>query len=141
VRRFRSDQGLKPGQRVAARVSGPGFAEIAGHAPAVRALARLTEPADGFTASATVEVSLSAGLAHVALDLSGAVDVVAERKRLQKDLAAAQKELKQTEAKLGNEAFLAKAPADVVDKIRARRDVAATDIDRITARLDALPVA
>jgi len=141
VRRFRSDQGLKPGQRVAARVSGPGFAEIAGHAPAVRTLARLTEPADGFTASATVEVSLSAGLAHVALDLSGAIDVVAERKRLQKDLAAAQKELKQTEAKLGNEGFLAKAPADVVDKIRARRDVAATDIDRITARLDALPVA
>jgi valyl-tRNA synthetase len=88
-----------------------------------------------------VEVSLSAGLAHVALDLSGAIDVVAERKRLQKDLAAAQKELKQTEAKLGNEGFLAKAPADVVDKIRARRDVAATDIDRITARLDALPVA
>ncbi|HKS45988.1 MAG TPA: valine--tRNA ligase [Amycolatopsis sp.] len=140
VRRFRSDQGLKPGQRVAAQVSGAGFASIAGHQPAFRTLARLTDPGDGFTASATVEVALSGGMAHVALDLSGAVDVAAERKRLRKDLTAAQKELKQTEAKLGSEAFLAKAPAEVVDKIRARREVATADIDRISARLDALPV-
>lgn len=138
VRRFRSDQGLKPGQRVAAQVRGSGFADIAPHEGSVRTLARLIEPTDGFTASATVEVALSGGLAHVALDLSGAVDITAERKRLQKDLAAAQKELKQTEAKLGNEAFLAKAPADVVDKIRGRRAVAAADIDRISTRLDAL---
>jgi valyl-tRNA synthetase len=43
-----------------------------------------------------------------------------------------------TSAKLGNDAFLAKAPAEVVDKIRARRDLAAEEVERITARLAAL---
>ncbi|WP_027931678.1 valine--tRNA ligase [Amycolatopsis thermoflava] len=141
IRRFRSDQGLKPGQRVAARVNGAGFADVSAHEEAVRALARLTAPEDGFTASASVEVSLSSGNVHVELDLSGAVDVAAERKRLEKDLAAAQKELKQTEGKLGNQAFLDKAPADVVEKIKVRRDAAAADIERLTARLGSLPTA
>jgi valyl-tRNA synthetase len=57
----------------------------------------------------------------------------------EKDLAAARKELTQTEAKLGNEAFIAKAPEQVVAKIKARKETAAADIDRITARLAALP--
>ena len=35
-------------------------------------------------------------------------------------------------AKLDNEAFLAKAPADVVDKIRGRQQVAREEVDRIT---------
>ncbi|RZQ60439.1 valine--tRNA ligase [Amycolatopsis suaedae] len=141
VRRFRSEQGLKPGQRVAARVTGPGFDELAAHAAAVATLGRLTEPGDGFAATVSLEVTLSGGAATVELDLSGAVDVVAERKRLEKDLGVAQKELKQTEGKLGNQAFLDKAPEQVVEKIRLRRDAAAGDIERITARLAALPSA
>ncbi|SFP97228.1 valyl-tRNA synthetase [Amycolatopsis arida] len=139
VRRFRADQGLKPGQRVVATLSGPGYDGIAGHEAAVRALARLTEPGDGFTESAALEVGLTAGAVNVRLDLSGAIDVAAERKRLRKDLAVAEKELKQAEAKLGNAAFLEKAPAEVVEKIRARRNTAEADIHRITARLDSLP--
>jgi valyl-tRNA synthetase len=74
----------------------------------------------------------------VEVDTSGTVDVAAERRRLEKDLAAAHKELSGTSAKLGNDAFLAKAPAEVVDKIRARRDLAAEEVERITARLAAL---
>jgi valyl-tRNA synthetase len=139
IRRFRSDQGLKPGQRVAARIAGPGFDEVAGHDGAVRTMVRLTEPADGFTPSASLEVSLRAGTATVEIDLSGAVDVTAERKRLQKDLAAAEKELEQTERKLGNPSFVDKAPADVVDKVKVRKENAVSEIDRITARLAALP--
>ncbi|MBK1786414.1 valine--tRNA ligase [Prauserella cavernicola] len=139
IRRFRSDQGLKPGQRVTTRLSGPGFAELAGHEEAIRALARLGDPGDDFAATASIEVALAGGAATVEVDTSGTIDVAAERKRLQKDLAVAEKELKQTEGKLGNQAFLDKAPADVVDKIRGRRDTAAADIERITARLDSLP--
>ncbi|SHF44389.1 valine--tRNA ligase [Streptoalloteichus hindustanus] len=139
IRRFRSDQGLKPGQRVAARLVGLAEAEQGGHEAAVRSLARLDAPADGFTASASLEVGLPGGTVVVELDLSGAVDVVAERKRLAKDLAAAEKELAGCEAKLGNPKFTDKAPADVVAKIRDRRDAAAADIDRLRARLAALP--
>ncbi|MFI6030541.1 valine--tRNA ligase [Amycolatopsis magusensis] len=139
VRRFRSEQGLKPGQKVAARVSGAGYAALSAQDAAIRSLVRLTDAGDDFTASVSLEVGLSGGVAEVELDLSGAVDVVAERKRLEKDLGLAEKELKQTEAKLGNQAFLDKAPDAVVDKIKLRRETALSDIDRITTRLTALP--
>ncbi|MEY8043465.1 valine--tRNA ligase [Saccharopolyspora cebuensis] len=141
IRRFRSDQGLKPGQRVAAELDGLAVLGLDGHLAAVRSLARVTEPGDGFTASASIEVGLTGGTVSVALDLSGAVDVAAERKRLDKDLAAAEKELAGTDKKLTNQSFLEKAPAEVVDKIKLRRDAAQADIARINARLAALPEA
>ncbi|MDJ0394500.1 valine--tRNA ligase [Rhodococcus sp. G-MC3] len=136
VRRFRSDQGLKPSQKVAAKLVGIDDADLAGQVPATRALAKITEPEDGFSATASVEVRLTNATVTVELDTSGTVDLVAERARLVKDLAAAEKELAQTTGKLGNEAFLAKAPDAVVDKIRSRRQIATEEIARIQARLD-----
>jgi valyl-tRNA synthetase len=75
----------------------------------------------------------------VALDTRGAIDVAAERARLTKDLAAAEKEIAQCRAKLDNEAFTSKAPAAVVAKIGDRLTAAEADRDRITAQLAALP--
>lgn len=141
IRRFRSDQGLKPGQKVAARLGGVDELGLATHVPAVRTLAKVTEPDGGFTSSASLEAGLAAGNVIVELDLSGAIDVGAERKRLTKDLAAAEKELDGTGKKLGNPNFTDKAPAEVVDKIKARRETAQADIERITARLATLPEA
>ncbi|GHE41912.1 valine--tRNA ligase [Streptomyces vinaceus] len=136
VRRFRKEQGLQDGQKVPARVDLTGTA-LAAHEAAMRQLLRLQPEGEGFTATATLPV---AG-ATVALDLSGTIDVAAERGRLSKDLAAAEKEKQQAEAKLGNEAFLAKAPDNVVDKIKGRLSKAEADIARIQAQLDALPAA
>ncbi|MCV7385006.1 valine--tRNA ligase [Mycolicibacter longobardus] len=141
VRRFRSDQGLRDRQRVPARLSGIDDADLATQLAAVASQAWLTEPGDGFAPSATVEVRLGVGAKStvvVELDTSGTVDIAAERRRLEKDLATAQKELGATSAKLGNEAFLAKAPDAVVDKIRARQQLARDEVDRITSRLSAL---
>lgn len=138
VRRFRSDQGLRDRQRVPARLVGIAEADLTTQAAATTSLAWLTEPADDFTPSAAVEVRLSHGTVLVELDTSGTVDVAAERRRLEKDLAAAQKELAQTTAKLGNEEFLAKAPDAVVDKIRGRQQIAGEEVERITARLAGL---
>jgi valyl-tRNA synthetase len=76
---------------------------------------------------------------HVELDTSGAIDVAAERARLGRDLAAARKELDQAERKLGNPAFTEKAPATVVDGIKARREAAVAEIERVNARLATLP--
>ncbi|MEV3960137.1 valine--tRNA ligase [Nocardia sp. NPDC050193] len=135
IRRFRSDQGLNDKQKVAARVLGLDAAGLAHLHPEVSTLGRLTEPGADFVATASVEVRLSGTTVTVEVDTSGTVDLAAERRRLEKDLAVAQKELAGTEAKLGNEAFLAKAPEAVVDKIRARREVAAAEVERIGARL------
>lgn len=140
VRRFRSDQGVKPGQRVPARM-GLAAADLAAQEPAVRSLVRLEAPGEDFTATASIEVRLSRATITVELDTSDAVDLAAERKRLEKDLRAAEKELAGTGRKLGNEAFLAKAPEQVVAKIRARHAVAEEEIARLTARLEGLPEA
>jgi valyl-tRNA synthetase len=75
----------------------------------------------------------------VELDTAAGIDVAAERRRMEKDLAAARKEHDQAERKLGNESFLAKAPADVVIKTRDRLDAARADMARISGRLAALP--
>ncbi|QDQ93614.1 valine--tRNA ligase [Rhodococcus sp. WB9] len=138
VRRFRSDQGLKPSQRVPARISGIAEADLDTQLAAVTSLARLTDPEDGFAVSASVEVRLSKATVTVDLDTSGNVDLGAEKARLEKDLAAAQKELAGTTVKLSNEAFLAKAPDAVKEKIRTRQQIATEEIERITKRLKEL---
>lgn len=138
VRRFRSDQGLADRQKVSARLAGIEEAGLSNQVAAVTSLAWLTAPGDEFTASAAVEVRLSGATVVVELDTSGTIDVAAERRRLEKDLAAAQKELAQTTAKLGNADFLAKAPEAVVDKIRGRQQLAQDETDRITTRLAGL---
>ena len=138
VRRFRSDQGLNDRQRVPARLVGIGDADLNSQVPAVGALAWLTEPGDGFTPSASVEVRLARATVVVELDTSGTVDVAAERRRLEKDLAAAEKELVQTASKLDNTDFLAKAPDAVVEKIRARQQLAREEVQRISGRLAGL---
>jgi len=138
VRRFRSDQGLADRQKVPARLGGLDTAGLAGQAAAVTALSWLTDPTADFTPIVSVEVRLSSGTVNVELDTSGSVDFDAERRRLEKDLAAAQKELAATTAKLDNQAFLAKAPGDVVDKIRSRQQIAREETARIGARLASL---
>ena len=139
IRRFRSEQGLRPGQRVPAKLSGTGHAGLQAHEKAIRSLARLDESDDSFTASASLDASLATGKIVVKLDLSGAIDVAAERKRLAKDLAGAEKERTQCESKLANPNFLSRAPEDVVAKIRQRRDAATAEITRLNAQLAALP--
>jgi valyl-tRNA synthetase len=135
IRRFRSDQGLRPGQRVPARLAGIEGTALAAHEDGIRALLRLTPPGDGFAPSA----ALAAEGVTVELDLAGTIDVEAERRRLEKDLAAARKEAQQMSAKLGNESFTSRAPAEVVEKSRQRLAAAEADIARLEGRLATLP--
>ena len=130
VRRFRNDQGVKPSQKIPGRFIAP--ADVTAYASAMAFLLKLelTE----FTPSASVEI----GSMKVELDLSGTVDVVAERARLEKDLVTAQKDMKTAEVKLSNEGFMAKAPANVVAEIKERMAATSADIERITAQLAAL---
>ena len=140
LRRFRSDQGVKPSQKVPAALDFAA-ADLVDFEEAVRSLVRLETPAEGFAETASIEVRLSQATIAVQLDTSGTVDVAAERKRLEKDLAAAQKELDNAAKKLGNENFLSKAPEKVVEGIRERQRVAQEEFDRITTRLEGLPQA
>jgi valyl-tRNA synthetase len=66
------------------------------------------------------------------------VDVVAERERLGKDLARFEKEQANAQRQLGNEAFLAKAPAAVVEGIRRRAAELVLLIEKARSGLEAL---
>jgi len=137
VRRFRSDQGLRPGQRVAARLAGIEATPLAGQEEGIRFLLRLTRPEGDFSPTAAI----AAEGVTVELDTAGVIDVAAERRRMEKDLAAARKEAEQARAKLGNAGFTAKAPPAVVDSTRQRLAAAEQDIARIIDRLALLPAA
>jgi len=130
LRRFRNDQGVKPSQKIPGRIIAP--ADVTAYADAMAFLLKLE--LSEFTPSASVEI----GSMKVELDLSGTVDLVAERARLEKDLITAQKDMKTAEVKLSNEGFMAKAPANVVAEIKERMAATSADIDRITAQLAAL---
>lgn len=97
VRRFRSDQGLQPGQKVPARLD-LSSTQLAAHEAAIRQLLRLQPEGDGFNATANLPI---AG-ATVTLDLSGTIDVAAEHKRLAKDLAAAEEDIDRLRTQIGN---------------------------------------
>jgi valyl-tRNA synthetase len=130
VRRFRNDQGLKPSQKVPGSFSGS--ADVLEYSSALRFLLKLEDK--DFTPSASLEI----GGIKIDLDLTGSIDVVAERARLEKDLAAAKKDLQTAEVKLGNAGFMAKAPEEVVVEIKERLAKTTADIERITAALSAL---
>jgi valyl-tRNA synthetase len=134
VRRFRSDQGLKPRQRVMAQLAGHAGGPAEAHESEIRSMTWLDVPSDSFAPTASVQV----GAVTVQIDVSGAIDLAAERRRSEKGLAAARAELAQAAAKLDNEQFLAKAPEPVVTRIRERRTAAETEIARLEERLSAL---
>jgi valyl-tRNA synthetase len=133
VRRFRNDQGIKTSLKIPGRFVAP--AHIAKYASAMAFVVRME--LGEITASAKCE---AAGVV-VEFDLTGSIDVVAERQRLEKDLATATKDKQTAEVKLNNQGFMAKAPENVVVEIRERLDKTTSDIARITAALAGLPKA
>ena len=137
VRRFRSDQGLRPGQQVPTRLPGIGQTTLALHEGRIRTLLRLAEPGREFAPTA----SLHAEGVTIELDTAAGLDVAAERKRLAKDLAAAEADIEAVERKLASASFVERAPAEIVAKNRDRLAAARSEVERLTGRLAALPAA
>jgi valyl-tRNA synthetase len=135
VRRFRSDQGLRPSQPVPAVLAGLDATPLARHEASIRSLLRLAAPGGQFAPTASVQAE---GIT-VRLDTAAAIDVAAERRRLDKDLAAARADLAQTERKLANPSFVERAPEAVVARSRDRLAAAQADIARLEERIGALP--
>ena len=131
IRRFRNDQGIKTSAKIGANFIG--LDSLSEYEAAIRFVCRI-DPITG-SSSAAIEV----GKVKVEFDLTGAIDVVAERARLTKDLATAEKDRTTARVKLENEGFMAKAPIEVVQEIRERLSQTSADIESITAQLAALP--
>jgi valyl-tRNA synthetase len=72
------------------------------------------------------------------LDLASTVDTAAEKQRLAKELEALRKHIGGTESRLGNQAFVAKAPPAVIEGARkqlAELQAKAAEIERLLAAL------
>ncbi|MRI52549.1 valine--tRNA ligase [Methylobacterium sp. DB1607] len=97
-------------------------------------LARLSEI--GFAEAAPKNaVQLLVRGSVAALPLEGIVDLAAEVARLKKEAGKARTEIGKIEGKLGNADFLARAPEEVVDEQRERRDAEAARLAKIEEAL------
>jgi valyl-tRNA synthetase len=121
-RRLRSEMSLSPDKRVPLYAIGDA-AFVNEAAPLLKALAKLSEVQvfddDAAFAQAT---SLAPVVVHghTRLALYVEVDVGAEVERLGKEITRLQGEIAKAHAKLGNESFVARAPAAVVDQEKQR---------------------
>jgi valyl-tRNA synthetase len=82
--------------------------------------------------------TLVIGEIEVVLPMSGMVDTGAERKRLQSEAESARAEIERTEALLSNEQFTSRAPAQVVERERAKVAAAHERLAKLNERLATL---
>ena len=73
-----------------------------------------------------------------ALPLEGVVDLAAEVARLKKEQGKAQGEIKKIDAKLGNADFVARAPEEIIEENRERRESEAARLAKIEEALTRL---
>ncbi|MFO7531360.1 MAG: valine--tRNA ligase [Candidatus Limnocylindrales bacterium] len=141
MRNARADAGIEPGTWLEAELS----FDQADRAEAFEALADVVarlarvrpkvEDSPGGGTDATALVVVSAG-AEARLTVT-AEDRDRDRGRLEKELAETEKMLVATQAQLANHSFTSKAPASIVDGVRAREAELRAVAARIRAHLDA----
>ena len=134
VRRLRSEMGLSPGERVPLLTVGDA-AFVQSATPVLKALARLADVqllADEAAFAAATQTAPVAVNGELRLALHVQIDVAAEIARQQKEVARLTSEIAKADAKLGNDSFVARAPAAVVEQERARL----ADFRQALARLE-----
>jgi valyl-tRNA synthetase len=92
----------------------------------------------GFADDAGDRTGSLTSLGTVMLELSGTVDVAAEKIRLAKELAKLEQAVAAGEAKLTNEAFVSKAPPKILEGARKQLDEAKAKRDEIARMLTTL---
>ena len=120
VRNVRAEFRVEPGRLLDAAVDTPRRAAVEAEAPAIRSLARIGGLAFGAEAASEGGVRVVVRDATVSLALDGVDDLAGEIARLQREAADTARYLGGLESRLSNDAFLSKAPADVIERERQR---------------------
>ncbi len=139
-RNLRGEMKVSPATRLPLFVVGdPAF--MTQSAPVIKALAKLSEvkvfdsEADWAKAAEAAPVAV-VGDAKICLHME--VDVAAEKARLGKEATRLEGELVKVQAKLGNEAFVAKVPPAVLEQERKRLTDYTATLEKIRAQLTRL---
>jgi valyl-tRNA synthetase len=137
LRGAKNELGIAPGAKLEAWLPEPSDqtrAIIAANPAAIERLARLS--AIHFApAPVGAAMQVGAGDANLIVPLEGIIDIAAEKSRLEKALATAQKEAKGLEGRLKNPAFVEKAKPEAVDKARADHAHHSAEATRLAAAL------
>jgi len=140
VRRLRKEYGVPEGGRIAIHVwgGGDGFpAMVKGQGAALEQLARVnrvdTMEGHGVGAHAVLKNGV-----ELFVPLEGVIDLDRERARLRDEIVKLQGLHAGTAKKLGNESFVARAPADVVQKERDRLTQLEEQQSKLRVKLTAL---
>ena len=142
-RNLRGEMQLSPATKLPAYIlaTGADAAFIQAQAPVLQALAKLNEvqvfadEAEWQKACGHAPVAVVGG-ARLALFMQ--VDVAAETARLGKEAARLQGEIAKAQGKLGNQAFVAKAPPAVIEQEQKRVAEFGAALEKIQAQLTAL---
>ncbi|NTU84430.1 MAG: valine--tRNA ligase [Chloroflexales bacterium] len=139
IRNARSEYKVEAAKWVTATVAGgERTAVLRAQAPLIARLGRVA--ADSLTIVERLDekprqaASIVIGEVECYLPLAGMIDLDAERARVHKELAAAEADVARREAKLANEGFTAKAPANVVAREREGLETARAALERLRAR-------
>ena len=141
IRNARTEANVEPGRWIAAEVFA-GARTARPSKPRGASWGRwLASPTTSSSCSMATPEGSQGALTAVAgnvvalLPLAGLVDLEAERDRLRKEIAAAEAERDRARAQLGNEAFVARAPEQVVEVQRQRLATAEEQISLLERRL------
>ncbi|MDH5856527.1 valine--tRNA ligase [Lampropedia aestuarii] len=140
-RNLRGEMAISPAQRVplyATASDAATLARLEAAAPALKALAKLSEVQVFADEAAWAQAAAAAPVAvfgDARLCLFVEVDVAAEKARLAKEIAKLEGEVKKAQAKLGNEAFVAKAPPAVIEQEKERVANFGTTLARLRDQL------
>jgi len=126
VRSVRSEMNVPAGAKLPLVVVGAGettLRRLVAGTSLITRLARLEE----ISPQANVpgeSAQFVVGEATWALPLAGVIDIAVEKARLEKEVARLDADVAQVDKKLGNEQFVAKAPEEVIEEQKARREAA-----------------
>ncbi len=137
VRNIRAELGVDPAKKLALLVrtaQGADAALLESVRPLLLSLARL----ESFECGPSVKGPRASGTAvvrgcEIFVPLTGVVDFEAELARVGKQLGKLAEQVALIEKKLSNQGFVAKAPAEVVDKERAKLTALAEEKDKLAA--------
>jgi valyl-tRNA synthetase len=135
-RNLRGEMNLSPAQKVPLIASG-NAGSLAAFAPYLKALAKLSDmqivdtlPDDANAPTAVV--------GETRLMFRIEIDLAAESERLAREIARIEAEIVKANAKLGNESFIARAPAPVVEQERKRLADFVATVEKLKPQLERL---